>query len=246
MKKFHGKSAIITGSSRGIGAQIARELAASGAEVLINYANQPSAADQVVAEITTKGGNAIAFRADVSKSTEVKSMFDAAIERFGKIDYLINNAGIAIFKPIVTTTDDDFERLMDINLKGVFHTMREAATRLEDKGRIVNFSSTVTRLMMPSYGIYSASKAAVEQMSRVFAKEMGHRGITVNSIAPGPTNTELFHEGKSEETVQRLAQMAALGRIGEPEDISRVVLFLLSEDAGWISGQSIAANGGFA
>jgi 3-oxoacyl-[acyl-carrier protein] reductase len=246
MKTLENKVAIVTGSSRGIGAQIAKALSSAGARVVVNYSGNEKAAGQVVAIIKSAGGEAIAVHADVSNAAEVKTLFDAAIAQFGKVDILINNAGIAVYKRIQETTDEEFDRLMAINLKGVFVTLREAATRLESGGRIVNLSSSVTRLMLPTYGPYSASKAAVEQLTRVFAKEVGARGITVNSVSPGPTNTELFTVGKSEEAIQRLASMAALGRIGKPEDIARVVLFLVSEEAAWVSAQNIGANGGFA
>jgi 3-oxoacyl-[acyl-carrier protein] reductase len=240
------KVAIVTGSSRGIGAHIAKSLSDAGAKVVVNYANDQAGADWVVAEIHATGGEAIAVRADVSKTGEVKALFDTTITEFGKVDLLINNAGIAIYKLIKDTTDDDFDRIFDINVRGVFLTLREAATRLADGGRIINLSSSVTRLMMPAYGSYSATKAAVEQMTRVFAKEVGQRSITVNSISPGPTNTELFTAGKTEETIKRLAAMAALGRIGEPEDIARVVLFLVSDEAAWVTAQNLGVNGGFA
>jgi 3-oxoacyl-[acyl-carrier protein] reductase len=151
------------------------------------------------------------------------ALFDAAINQYGKVNILVNNAGINIYKLVKDTTEEDFDRIFQINVKGVFLGLKEAATRLQDHGRVINFSSSVTRLMLPTYGTYSATKAAVEQLTRVFAKEVGARGITVNSISPGPTNTDLFLEGKTEETIQRLASMSALGRIGEPEDISRVV-----------------------
>lgn len=246
MNTLEQKVAIVTGSSRGIGAQIAKEIARVGASVVVNYVGNKSAADQVVADIKTKGGDAIAIRGDISSSSEVRSMFDATIAQFGKIDILINNAGSILYKTIHDTTDDDFDRLFAVNVKGTFNTLREAATRLENGGRIVNFSSSVTRLMLPTYGAYSATKGAVEQLTRVFAKEIGSRGITVNSISPGPTNTELFTEGKSQEVINRLAGMAALGRIGEPNDIARLVLFLISDEASWITGQNIGANGGFA
>lgn len=240
------KVAIVTGSSRGIGTHIAKSLSHAGAKVVVNYANDQAGADRVVAEIHSAGGVAIAVRADVSKTSEVKALFDATITKFGKVDLLINNAGIAIYKLIKDTTDDDFDRIFDINVRGVFLTLREAATRLADGGRIVNLSSSVTRLMMPAYGSYSATKAAVEQLTRVFAKEVGQRGITVNSISPGPTNTKLFTAGKNEETIKRLASMAALGRIGEPDDIARVVLFLVSDEAAWVTAQNLGVNGGFA
>lgn len=240
------KVAIVTGSSKGIGMHIAKSLADAGASVVVNYASDLTGADRVVSEIIGSGGDAIAIRADVSKTADVKALFDTAIAKFGKVDLLINNAGIAIYKLIKDTTDDDFDRIFDINVRGVFLTLREAATRLENGGRIINLSSSVTRLMMPSYGTYSATKAAVEQMTRVFAKEVGLRGITVNSISPGPTNTELFTAGKNDETIKRLASMAALGRIGEPDDIARVVLFLASEEAAWLTAQNLGVNGGFA
>lgn len=246
MKSLQDKVAIITGASRGIGAEIAKAIAQAGASVIINYANNRSAADLIVSEIKKLGGNAIPVRADVSNSVEVKALFDAAITHFGKIDILINNAGTAIFKAIQDTSDEELDRIFAINVKGTFYCLREAATRLSNGGRIINISSSVTRLILPTYGAYAATKGAVEQLTRVFAKEMGSRGITVNSISPGPTNTELFLEGKSEETIQRLAAMSALGRIGETEDIAKVVLFLASEEAAWVTGQNIGVNGGIA
>ena len=244
--KLQNKAAIVTGASRGIGAQIAKALAKEGAMVVVNYAGNKTTAEQVVSEIQGAGGKAIAIKADVSKAIEVKALFDSSIAHYGKVDILINNAGIAVYKTLQDTSEDEFDHSFNINVKGVFLTLREAATRLESGGRIINLSSTVTRLMMPTYGTYSATKSAVEQLTRVFAKEIGSRGITVNSISPGPTNTELFTEGKNEEAIKRLASMAALGRIGEPDDIARVVLFLASDDSGWVSAQNIGANGGFA
>lgn len=246
MKSLQDKVAIITGASRGIGAEIAKITAQASASVVINYTNNRSAADLVVSEIKSLGGNAIPVRADVGDSVEVKALFDAAITHFGKIDILINNAGTAIFKAIQDTSDEELDRIFAINVKGTFYCLREAATRLSNGGRIINISSSVTRLILPTYGAYAATKGAVEQLTRVFAKEMGSRGITVNSISPGPTNTELFLEGKSEETIQRLAAMSALGRIGETEDIAKVVLFLASEEAAWVTGQNIGVNGGIA
>jgi 3-oxoacyl-[acyl-carrier protein] reductase len=244
--RLKNKVVIVTGSSRGIGAQIAMTLAGEGAKVVVNYAGNKAAAEKVIAKIRSAEGEAIAVKCDVSKADEVKALFDNAIAQFGKVDLLVNNAGIALYKRLQDTTDDEFQRSFAINVMGVFYALREAATRLKAGGRIVNISSSVTRLMMPTYGTYSATKAAVQQLTRVFAKEIGFRGITVNTISPGPTNTELFVAGKTEETIKRLASMAALGRIGEPEDISRVVLFLVSEDSGWVTGQDIGVNGGFA
>jgi 3-oxoacyl-[acyl-carrier protein] reductase len=246
MNKLKGKVIIITGSSRGIGMTIAKTLAKNGAKVVVNYSGIEEKALNVVNEILQSGGQAIAIKADVSKSEDVKILFQKTIEKFEKIDVLINNAGIAIYKLIKDTTDEDFDRIFDINVKGVFNTMREASTLLADNGRIINFSSSVTRLMLPTYGTYSATKAAVEQLTRVFAKEVGTKGITVNSISPGPVNTELFKQGKNEEVIKRLASMSAFNRIGEPEDIAKIILLLVDDDSKWMTGQNIGANGGFA
>lgn len=246
MSSLSGRVAIVTGSSRGIGARIATRLAQAGAGVVVNYAGRRDAAEQVVQSIEAGGGRALAVQGDVSKPQDVRALFDAAVERFGRVHILVNNAGIILYKRLDQTTDDEFDRLFAVNVKGVFNALREASRRLEDGGRIINFSSSTTRLMLPTYASYCASKAAVEQLTRIFAKEVGQRGITVNVVSPGPTNTELFTEGKSEADIQRLAAMAALGRIGQPEDMANLVLFLASDEAGWISAQNIGANGGLA
>lgn len=246
MQYLSTKVILVTGASRGIGATVVRDLAAAGASVIVNYAGSKGDAENVVSSITAAGGNAIAVQADVSDPAQVRRLFDEAIAHFGRIDVLVNNAGIMITKLIKDTTDEDFSRMFDINVKGVFHTLREAATRLADNGTIINFSTSVNRIMIPGYASYVATKAAVEQLTRVFAKEVGARGINVNSLSPGPTNTELFTNGKSEETIARLAGLSAFGRIAEPDDISRVVVFLASDDAKWISAQNIGANGGMA
>ena len=244
MTELHEKVAIVTGSSRGIGAEIAMLLARAGAKVVVNYAHNQRAADDVCMKITQAGGKCVAVRADVSDSRDVKRLFDAAIENFGRIDILVNNAGILIFKKIAEVTDEEFERILNINLKSIFYTLREAAGRLADNGRIVNISSTVTRLMLPKYGPYAATKGAVEQLTRIFAREIGERGITVNSVSPGPVYTELFRAGKTAEDIQRMSDLSSLGRIGEVDDIAHIVLFLVSEEARWITGQDIGANGG--
>ncbi|WP_436485215.1 SDR family oxidoreductase [Chitinophaga sp. ARDCPP14] len=246
MSTLKDKIILVTGSSRGIGATMAGQLAAAGAKVIVNYAGGKDAAQQVVEHIRQQGGDAIALQADVSKSDEVKALFDAAIAHYGRIDVLVNNAGIMITKLIKDTTDEDFTRQFDINVRGTFNTMREAATRLADKGSIINFSTSVNRIMLPAYGTYVATKAAVEQLTRVFSKEVGARGINVNSVSPGPTNTELFTNGKSEEVIARLASLSAFNRIGEPDDIAQVVVFLAGDDAKWINAQNIGVNGGMA
>ncbi|MBO9203337.1 MULTISPECIES: SDR family oxidoreductase [Niastella] len=246
MNRLNNKVVLITGASRGIGAATAHLIAAEGAKVIINYSGNQTAADKTVQEIKDKGGDAIALKADVSKSAEVTALFDAAIAHYGRIDVLINNAGVMIMKLLKDTTDEDFERQFDINVRGTFNTMREAATKLADGGTIINTSTTLTRAMVPTYGTYVASKGAVEQMTRVFAKEMGSRGITVNAILPGPTNTELYMEGKTPEMIARQAALNAFNRLAEVGDIAPVIVFLASDDAKWISGQTIGVNGAMA
>jgi 3-oxoacyl-[acyl-carrier protein] reductase len=246
MKNLNNKVILVTGASRGIGAAVAKNLAERGAKIIVNYAGGLQAAEETVNAIINAGGDAIAVQADVSKSDEVKAMFDQAIAHYVKIDVLVNNAGIMITKLIKDTTDEDFTRQFDINVRGTFNTLREAATRLADNGSIINFSTSVNRIMLPTYSTYVATKAAVEQLTRVMAKEVGARGININSISPGPTNTALFTTGKPQEVIDRLASLSAFNRLGEPEDIAQTVAFLASDDAKWITAQNIGVNGGMA
>jgi 3-oxoacyl-[acyl-carrier protein] reductase len=238
--------AIVTGSSRGIGAAVAKRLAADGLAVIINYAGHSADANKVVEEIQAAGGRAAAIRADVAVPAEVAAMFDQAISLFGGVDVLINNAGI--MQPGMTTladTDDDlFDRLVAINLKGTFNTMRIAARKLRQGGRIVNFSSSVKALALPGYSIYAATKAAVETMTNIFAKELRGRNITVNAVAPGPTATDLFLKDKTPEQIAHLAKLAPMERLGRPEDIAAAVSFLVGPDGSWVDGQTLRVNGG--
>lgn len=245
MKRLAEKIVLVTGGSKGIGATIAQHVSAEGAKVIINYSGSDADAESTVNSIREKGGEAIAIKADVRNAKDVDTLFEKAIAHFGKIDVLINNAGVMVTKLIRDTTDEDFERQFDINVKGVFNTLRKATTHLADNGTIINLSTTISRLMVPTYGTYTASKSAVEQLSRVLSKEIG-RGINVNSISPGPTNTALFVNGKSPEVIDRLASMNPFNRIGEPEEIAKVVVFLASDDAKWINSQNIGINGGMA
>lgn len=246
MNNLSGKIVLVTGSSKGIGAAVAKKMAEAGAKIIVNYAGAKADADNVLAAIKNKGGDAIALQADVSSPEAVKTLFDNAIAHYGKIDVLVNNAGIMITKPIKDASDEDFTRQFEINVRGVFNTLREAATRLADNGSIINFSSSVIRVMSPGYGIYGATKAAVEQLTKIFAKEIGSRGINVNSIAPGPTNTALFVTGKTQEDINRIAAGNPFGRIGETNDIAALAVFLASDEAKWINAQIIGVNGGMA
>ena len=240
--KLENKAIIVTGASKGIGKEIAILLAKNGAKVIINHSNSEKEAIEVVENITKNGGIAVAIKADVSKKEEVTYLFDKTIDVFGKINVLVNNAGVMISKKLKDNTEEDFNKQFDVNVKGVFNTLQEADQKLADHGNIINISSSTVKLMFPTYALYSASKAAVEQMTRVFSKEIG-REISVNALAPGATETELFLKGKSQEFIDKLSSMNAFNRLAQPIDIAKIVLFLASDDSKWISGQVIGANG---
>ena len=239
-----GKVAVVTGASRGIGAAVAERLARDGLAVVVNYVGRSADADALVAEIEQSGGRALPARADVSDPAAVAGMFDAARAAFGGVDVVVNNAGIMRLAPIADSDDALFDRQIAINLKGSFNVLREAARRLREGGRIVSLSSSVVGLYQPAYGVYAATKAGVEAMTRVLAKELRGRDITVNAVAPGPTATALFLDGKRQEVIDHLSKLAPLERLGQPEDIARAVSFLAGPDGGWINGQVLRANGG--
>jgi 3-oxoacyl-[acyl-carrier protein] reductase len=238
------RAAIVTGGSRGIGAAIARRLAQDGIAVTINYASGQAAADALLDEIQAAGGRALAVQADLADPATPARLFDAAERAFGGVDLLVNNAGVMELAPLAEMSDDAFTRQLSVNLESVFRSLREAGRRLRDGGRIVNFSSSVVGLYQPTYGVYAATKAAVEAMTHVLAKELGSRRITVNAVAPGPVETRLFLDGKSEQQVRAIAAMNPFGRLGQPDDIAGIVAFLAGRDSGWINGQIIRANGG--
>ncbi|MEG4045985.1 SDR family oxidoreductase [Microcoleus sp. Pol17_C1] len=246
MASLAGKVAIVTGASRGIGRAIALRLSQEGASVFINYARGAQQAKDVVSAIEAAGGKALAVQADVSKTAEIRDLFDRTQETYSQVDILVNNAGVILYKPVAEVTEAEFDNLFAINVKGTFFACQEAAKRMADGGRIVNFSSSTTAMLLPTYGVYVATKGAVEQLTRSLAKELGYRQNTVNVISPGPTDTELFTVGKTVEQIQRFTQITALGRLGKVEDIADVTAFLCSDQARWIIGQNICVNGGTA
>ncbi|MEI9804330.1 MAG: SDR family oxidoreductase [Pseudolabrys sp.] len=246
MNEKNAKTAIVTGASRGIGAAVAERLAADGFAVVVNYSGNAAAADAVVAKIEQAGGKALAAQADVSDPAAMRRLFDAAEAKFGGVDVLVNNAGVMSLAKLADADDAAFDHIVAINLKGTFNGLREAGRRLRDGGRIVNFSTTVVATKLEGYGIYAATKAAVEMLTGIMAKEMRGRNITVNAVAPGPVATELFMNGKTPELVERYAKGPPLERLGTPDDIARVVSFLAGPDGGWIDGQVLRANGGLA
>jgi 3-oxoacyl-[acyl-carrier protein] reductase len=248
MKSLSGKACIVTGASRGIGRAVAERLGREGASVIVNYFQKADEAQKVSSVINASGGHGIAVQGDAGKTRDIQKLFDAAVDHFGKVDILINNAGVALEqkRPISEVSDEQFDRLFEINARGVFMALREAARRMADHGRIVNLSSTVIPMALPGYSVYAGTKAAVEAFTRILSKELEGRNITVNAVAPGPVVTELFNAGKTEAVKQRMADMCPLRRLGQPEDIANVVAFLVSDQGGWINGQVIRANGGMA
>lgn len=246
MKNDERKVALITGGSRGIGRAISIRLSKMGMAVVINYASDKQSAEELAAEIKKQGGDALAIKADVSKVEKIGELFDTVISRFGRLDVLINNAGVATYKRIEEFSEEEYDRIFDINVKGLFFCCKEAARKMADDGSIINIGSTVTRVMLQNYGAYAATKGAVEQITKVLAKELGSRNIRVNTLSPGPVDTTLFRRGKTEEQINQMAEMAALGRIGSVDDIADMVGMLVDERSRWVTGQNILVNGGFA
>jgi 3-oxoacyl-[acyl-carrier protein] reductase len=244
MSNKTNRVAIVTGASRGIGAAVAERLATDGFTVVINYSGDTKSAEALARLIEDQGGRALTAKADVSDPNAVRGMFDAAEAAFGGVDVLVNNAGIMKLAKIADSDDALFDQQIAVNLKGSFNAMREAGKRLRDGGRIVNFSTSVVGTRLETYGVYAATKSAIETMTAILSKEMRGRHITVNAVAPGPTSTDLFLHGKSPELIDRLAKMNPLERLGTPQDIAAAVSFLVGPDGSWINGQVLRANGG--
>jgi 3-oxoacyl-[acyl-carrier protein] reductase len=240
------KTAIVTGASRGIGRAVALRLARDGFAVVVNYAGNVAKAEEVVSEITAGGGRAIAVQADVAKAADVERLFDEAERAFGPVGVVVNSAGIMKMLPLASASGEDFDATFATNVRGIFNVLQQAARRVPDGGRILTGSTSVLALSLPNYGPYAASKAAVEVLTRTLANELRGRQITVNAVAPGATGTELFFEGKSPEQIDRFTKLAPLERLGTPDDIASVVSFLTGPDGGWVNGQVLRANGGYA
>jgi 3-oxoacyl-[acyl-carrier protein] reductase len=241
-----GKTALVTGAATGIGKAIAGALAAAGTRVVVNHPHTPEPAAAVVADIQAAGGSALAVAADISDRAEYQAMVQRLLGEYGRWDVLVNNAAVAVTKPFPQITQEEFDRSFAVNVKGVFHGLQLAWEHLADKGRIITISSSTTALMLPGYAVYDATKGAVEQFTHILAKEFGPRGITVNAVSPGATETETYRLGKSEQFLASLEAMSAFGRLGRPADIAAVVAFLASDGAGWVTAQNIRVNGGTA
>ena len=240
------KVAIVTGGSRGIGQAIAQRLAGDGFSVVVNYAGNTAKAQDTVAAIKAAGGRAIAIQGDVGNPTEVSALFDGAKQAFGRIDVVVNSAGIMPMAPISEASLADFDKVIATNLRGAFLVLAQAGAHLGEGGRIIALSTSVIARSFPSYGPYIASKAGVEGLVHVLANELRGRGITVNAVAPGPVGTDLFFNGKTPEQIAQVTHLAPLQRLGTPEDIAGVVSFLAGPDGAWVNSQVLRANGGFA
>ncbi|MBB5442364.1 MULTISPECIES: glucose 1-dehydrogenase [unclassified Paraburkholderia] len=246
MSKLTGKVAVVTGASKGIGAAIAKALAAQGASVVVNYASSRAGADKVVADITAAGGKAVAVGGDVSKAADANGIIDTAIETYGRLDVLVNNSGVYEFAPLEEITEAHFHKHFDVNVLGLLLVTQAAARHLGEGGSIVNVSSVASRITPPTTAVYTATKGAVDAITGVLAKELGPRKIRVNSVNPGMVETEGTHSagviGSDFETW--VVSTTPLGRIGQPDDIADVVTFLASDDARWMTGESLIASGG--
>ncbi|MFC8127201.1 SDR family oxidoreductase [Streptomyces sp. NPDC057302] len=238
--------AVVIGGSGGIGGAVAHRLAADGMTVVVHYAGSAAKAEAVVQSVTAAGGTAVALTGDVAEPDEMTRLFDTVESRFGGVDAVVNTAGIMLLAPLAEMDLDAFDRMHRVNVRGTFVVSQLAARRLRPGGALINFSTSVTRLQQPTYGGYAATKGAVEAMTLILARELRGRDITVNAVAPGPTATPLFIEGKSEELINKIASAAPLERLGTPKDIAEAVAFLAGPGGRWINGQVLFSNGGIA
>jgi 3-oxoacyl-[acyl-carrier protein] reductase len=246
MSKLNGKVAVVTGASKGIGAAIAKSLAAEGASVVVNYASSKSGADAVVNSITKAGGKAVAVKGDVSKRSEAEGIVDAAIKNYGKLDILVNNSGVYEFSPIEDITEDSFHRMFNINVLGLLLTTKAALKYIGEGGSIINVGSVVSRVTPPASSIYTGTKGAVDAITGVLARELGPKKIRVNALNPGMIDTEGVQAAGflGTDFEKSLVAQTPLGRIGQPGDIASVAVFLASDDSGWLTGEQLLTGGG--
>lgn len=246
MSKLTGKVAVVTGASKGIGASIAKHFASEGASVVVNYSSSKAGADRIVGEITAAGGKATAVQADVAKSAEIARLFEETKKAYGKVDTLVNNAGVYEFLPIEQVTAEHFHKQFDINVLGLLLTTQEALKHLTEGGSILNISSIAGPMPLPAGSVYSATKAAVDAITVALSKELGPRKIRVNSLNPGMVETEGLHAaGFAEGDFRKMVEaQTPLGRIAQPEDIARAAVFFASDEAGWVTGQTLILAGG--
>lgn len=242
MSSLAGKVALVTGASRGIGRAIAERLGRDGASVAITYAGNREKAEAVVETIKKNGMHAIAIQSDISKIEETRNLFQQVLNTFGQLDIIVNNVGISVYKLTVDITESDFDRVFDTNAKGTFFALQEAAKHVSNGGRIISLSSGATKQSITTGGLYAASKAAIEQFSFALSKELGHRGITVNLVSPGVTETDGLI--MPADALNQLIQSTPLERLGQPTDIADVIAFLASDNARWVNGQTVQVNGG--
>jgi len=246
MKNIVTRSAIVTGASGGIGRAVAKRLASDGFAIAVNYAGNPAKAQEVVAEIKGAGGRALAIQGDIANADAVENLFKQTQDTYGRIDVVVNNAGIMPLSAIAKGDVETFDKVIATNLRGIFLVLAQAAQHMAKGGRIIALSSSVLAKSFPTYGAYIASKAGVEGLVRVLANELRGRKVTVNAVAPGPVGTDLFLKGKTQAQIDELSKVPPLERLGQPEDIANVVSFLAGPDGGWVNGQVLRANGGFA
>jgi 3-oxoacyl-[acyl-carrier protein] reductase len=246
MNKLTGKVAVVTGASKGIGAAIAAALAAQGAAVVVNYASSQAGADAVVARITAAGGKAVAVRGDVSRQVDAQAIIDAAVREFGRLDILVNNSGVYRFSPLEEITEEDFRRQFDVNVLGLLLTTQAAAQHMGEGASVINIGSVVSRTTPPGSAVYTATKGAVDAITGVLARELGARGIRVNSVNPGMIETEGSHAAGfiGSDFESHIVSQTPLGRVGQPGDVASVAVFLASDDAHWLTGEQLLAGGG--
>jgi 3-oxoacyl-[acyl-carrier protein] reductase len=246
MSKLDGKVAVVTGASKGIGAGIAKALAAQGASVVVNYASSKSGADQVVEAITSKGGKAVAVKADVSKAEEAKALIDDTLKAFGRLDVLVNNSGVYEFAPLEAITEDSFHRQFNTNVLGLLLVTQAAAKHLPEGGSVINIGSAVSRITPPNSAVYTATKGAVDAITGVLSREFGQRKIRVNSINPGMVETEGTHSAGviGSDLEKAIVAQAPFGRVGQPDEIADIALFLASKESRWLTGETLIASGG--